>query len=115
MSKINVKIDGKPIHAKSFSGGKGGKEKAVSLLKIQSFITPDQKILANIANRAANKGEAVKVKIRIEELGDNGKVQKTHIYSDCLMVSLDYPQFKKSGDGHATETAVFQASGHSTS
>jgi hypothetical protein len=113
------------IPIKSYSGGNPVSEKAetsagasksgtatprgsVSELKLEAYITANNKVLATAAHRVANLGAHERFTVTITELAKDKSVVKTFTIFDCLFTSLDFPKVSAQCGEILTETATFK-------
>jgi hypothetical protein len=123
---FKVEINGRFLPIKGYSGGDLTAEKAeassgasqqnestighnyITELTLVAFMTPDQNILTDAMNAVANKGQNERFTITITELAKDKSVIKTFVYDQCLITSLDYPNFDAHGGEILCTTATFK-------
>jgi len=88
--------------------GEASPRGSVSELKLEAYITANNKVLATAAHRVANLGAHERFTITITELAKDKSVVKTFTFVDCLFTSLDFPKVSSHGGEILTETATFK-------
>jgi len=123
---FKVEINGQYVPVKSYSGGDLTAEKAeastggaiheqstighnyISEITLTAYITPNQKVLSDVANMVANQGKNERFTITITELAKDKSPVKTFVYDDCMFTSLDFPNFDSDGGEILCQTATFK-------
>ena len=122
---VIIELNGQLLPVKSYGGGHPMDENTelssgtwkpsayvgirdISELTIVAYVTPYQNILSDAADSIANSGFNDLYTIKITTLSKNGGTQKTLIYDQCLLTSLDYPTLDAEGGDILCQTATFQ-------
>ena len=108
-----VEINGQFVPVKSYSGGDPQAEKALerpSPLKIEFYVTADNRIVAKLANAILKKRRKNNFVITIKELArDRKTIVRTIQYLDCSMHSYELPELLVTKNQALVEKAVIQA------
>ena len=123
---FTVEVNGQFLPIKSYSGGDLTGEKAeassgssqydkstmghsyITELTLVVYLTPNQNVLADLANEVANLGKNSRATITITEKAKDKSVVKTFVYDQCLLTSLDFPTIDPSGGELLCETATIK-------
>ena len=111
MTTLAVEIDGQSITCLEVSGGEAIGDSdfdGYAPLRLQLAVTDGDNTVGNIASAVANQGKNERRTITITEMAKDKVVLKTHVYSQSMLMGLDFPSASSRGKPELlVETATF--------
>ncbi|MBW2528264.1 MAG: phage tail protein [Deltaproteobacteria bacterium] len=107
---LRVSINGQPVPVQSFRVGSQTNLASVTApaqIRLVNCMAPYDKVLAQAADQAGNKGLNERFTITAKQLDKKGKVTATRVFDNCLITSLDWPVLGPSQKGAPVRIATF--------